>query len=500
VSILGVDLGTSGVRAVAFAHDGRVLDAASERLELHRAAPGRVELDPSELLGAVESVVARVAAEATARQDPPRALAFAVLGEAVLPVGADGEPLARIAVSMDTRGEHAARTLGERLGAARFTAITGQPLHGMFSAFKVAAGGRGWEDAAGYRCVGDYVTEHWTGRAVIDFSQAARTGLFDIDRGQWSDDIIDALAVDAPWLRRSALPDPVAGGRIAGSLTAEVAARLGLAEGLPVVAGAHDQAAAYLGGGGTVNKNSVIVFGSSDCVTVGTADRPHGLADTGFATYRVDDRLWVTLAGTAAGGWALEWFAALVGGTVGEVFGHLAPEPPSLLVLPYFAGSGTLDNDPDARGVFHGLTLETTIPELARAVVEGAGFEFAKIIDAFAARGITVGTLRVSGTGAQNSAALRARADATGASLTPVTKDASARGAAILAARGAGLDAPGLEAAPGATETTQQPDPQTRRWYDEQRRRYRALYEATRSITLRPFEADSPAHEKEITT
>lgn len=499
MSVLGIDLGTSGVRAVAFANDGRVLDAASERLELHRGAPGRVELDPAEVLSVVESVVAQVAAEATARQDEPAALSFAVLGEAVLPLGAGGEPLARIAVSMDTRGAEAARRLGERLGAERFTAITGQPVHGMFSGFKIAAGGSGWEEAASFRCVGDYLTEQWTGRAAIDFSQAARTGLFDIEQARWSDEIIDSLAEDAPWLRRTALPIPIPGGEVAGRLTSSAAARLGLREGLPVVAGAHDQAAAFLGAGGAVGESSVIAFGSSDCVTVGTSDRPPGLSDTGFATYRVDDCLWVTLAGTAAGGWALEWFAALVGGTVSEVFGRLAPEPPSLLVLPYLAGSGTLDNDPGARGVFHGLTLETTIPELARAVVEGAGFEFAKIIDAFAARDVAVGMLRVSGGGAQNEAALKARAEATGSPLTPVTKDASARGAAMLAARGAGLDAAGLRAAPEATGPTQRPDPQTRRWYDEQRRQYRALYQATRSITLRPFVADTPAHEKENT-
>lgn len=497
MSVLGIDLGTSGVRVVAYSAAGRVVDAAAAPLTLRRDAPGRVELDAAELLRTLEAVVAGVAAEAAARGDRPQALAFAVLGEAVLPVDAAGDPLAPIAVSMDTRGEQAARRLGERVGASEYTRITGQPLHGMFSAFKIAAGGPGWEQAAAYRCVGDFVTQRWTGRAVIDYSQAARTGVFDVARGEWSTVLIDALAEDAPWLRPDRLAEPVPGGAVAGALTEAAASRLGLEPGLPVVAGAHDQAAAFLGAGGEAGARSVVSFGSSDCVTVGTAERPAHLDGTGFASYRVDEALWVTLAGTAAGGWALEWFAAVVGGTVADVFGRLSAEPPALLVLPYLTGSGTLDNDPDARGVIHGLTLETTVPELARAVVEGAGFEFAKILAALRERGVRAGELYVTGSGAHNVEALRARAEAAGAALTPVTKDASSRGAAILAARGIGLDAPGLRQVPPPIASAQHPDESVRSWYDAQRDRYGALYEATRTIRIPAFQADRSAHAHE---
>lgn len=497
MSVLGLDLGTSGVRAVAFGVDGSVVGSASQPLTLYRDAPGRAELDPTEILHAAEAVVRAVASRAAAQNDPPTAMSFAVLGEAVVPVDELSRPLARVAVSMDTRGELPAARLGDAIGSARFTELTGQPLHGMFSAFKIAAGGEGWQNASGYRCVGDLLTERWTGAAAIDFSQAARTGLFDVETGMWSDDLIAAVAEDAPWVRRSALPRPVPGGAIAGLLRADAALRLGLPEGLPVVAGAHDQAAAFIGAGGAIGGDAVISLGSSDCVTTGTSRRPQGADATGFASYRVDDGLWVTLAGTAAGGWVLEWFAALVGGTVGDIFGDLSAEPPSLLVLPYLAGSGTLDNDPSARGVIHGLTLETTIPQLARAVVEGAGFEFAKILKALRARGIEIATLRVTGSGAQNADGLHARAQAAGAALMPVLKDASARGAAMLAARGAQLDAPGLQSAPGQTGLTRAPDAAHRDWYDAQRRRYVLLYENTRDLAPPPFAATAPALPKE---
>jgi len=500
MSVIGLDLGTSGVRAVAFSlSDGAAIAAESRPLTLHRPATGTVELDAAEVIAAAEHAVAAVAERARLVGKAPRAPGFSVLGEAVVPVDVTGSPLAPVAVSMDTRGEPVARRLGERLGAARFTRITAQPLHGMFSGFKIAASAS-WDGAAGFRCMGDLLAQRWTGTAVIDHSQAARTGLFDVDTRVWSTEIIDELARVAPWLTLESLPAVVAGGTRLGGLTPAAADRLGLVPGVAVVAGAHDQAAAYLGGGGRPGDRSVISFGSSDCVTVGSASRPEGLEETGFASYPVDDALWVTLAGTAAGGWALEWFAQTVGRAVPEVFGALADEPPALLVLPYLAGSGTLDNDPDARGVIHGLTLETTVPQLARAVVEASGFEFAKILAALAARGIAAGALSVTGSGARNARALECRADAAGVALRPAGADSSARGAAILAARGIGLDAEPLRPVDGADDGLSEPAPQHAEWYAQQRSAYRELYDSTRALAHRLAQSQTQtSHEQENT-
>ncbi|WP_067245877.1 FGGY-family carbohydrate kinase [Microbacterium resistens] len=498
MSVIGLDLGTSGVRAVAFAESGAVLGSATAPLELLRDGTGRAELDAFSLIEAAERVVRDAAVAATAAGDAPGALGFSVLGEAVVPVDAHGGPMARIAVSMDGRGAPAARAIGERVGAERFQQITGQPLHGMFSVFKIMAGGDGWADAAGFRCVGDLLAERWTGVPGIDLSQAARTGLLDVDSGEWSEELLAAVAIDAPWLRRDRLPVPFPAGAVIGGLAEESAIRLGMPAGTPIVAGAHDQAAAYLGADGRPGGRAVIALGSSDCLTVGTPDRLAGLDDTGFAGYRVDDGLWITLAGTAAGGWALEWLAGMLRREVGDVFGAIAEEPPALLVLPYLAGSGTLDNDPDARGVIHGLTLDTGVPELARAFIESAGFEFYKIAAAFRARGVGLGELNVTGTGASNAAALAARADASGLELTPVTSDASVRGAAMFALRALG-GGPAALRAPADEERTARPHPETAPWYDLQRAAYVDLYRATRAVASH-LDISAQPHQKEKNT
>lgn len=498
MSVLGIDLGTSGVRAVAWGLDGAVLASASRRHRLERPAPGRVELDPVLVETEAASCVREVAgALAMQRRSAPTALAFSVLGEAVVPVDGYGHPLAPAAVSMDTRGEPFAARAAAAWGD-RFTQITGQPVHGMFSGFKIAAGDSPWQAAAGFRCMGDHLTELWTGVAAIDYGQAARTGLFDVAARDWSDELLGWFAGFAPWLTRERLPLPVAAGSAIGALSPDAAARLGLPIGTVVVAGTHDQAAAYLGAGGVPGAVSVVSLGSSDCVTVGTPARPvvHGAG--GFASYPVDDETWVTLAGTAAGGWALEWLAQTLGRSVPDVFGDLCEHPPPLLVLPYLAGSGTLDNDPAARGVIHGLTLETTVPELARAVVEAAGFEIAKIIAAFASAGVPVGELVVAGSGAANGPALGARAEAAGVPLRPAGADASARGAAMLAARGIGA-----HFAPAVADQNEaaHPDPRHAVWYAAQRADYTALFQTTREIAHRLASASasaSVAHEQEI--
>src|SRR5690606_26542219 len=126
-----------------------------------------------------------------------------------------------------------------------------------------------------------------------------------VERLRWSDEIILSLAESAPWLSAASLPRVAPAGAIVGSLTDDAATRLGLSTRVVVVAGSHDQAAGFVGAGGLPGVRSAIAFGSSDCVSVGSIERPAGLEDTGFASYPVDDSMWVTLAGTAAGGWAL---------------------------------------------------------------------------------------------------------------------------------------------------------------------------------------------------
>ena len=401
MSLLGVDLGTSGVRVAAISAVGAQLAGATRATVLRRRSPGLAETDADEVLAAAAGLLGEVAAHPAVIADPPQAISFSVQGEAILPVDRNGHALAPAPVSMDERGADQAFRIVEDLGADVIQRITGQPAHPMFSVYKIAAGGPNWTGPAvhGYRTLGDYVAGRLGARAAIDTSVAARTGAYNVEAATWSAVLLGAAGVD-----EGLLPEVVPAGTVVGTLSAEAAARTGLPSGLPLATGAHDQAASFLGGGGRVGTSSVVSFGSSDCLTVGTAGRPQGLGGTGLATYPFGDGTWLTLAGTSAGGWVLDWFATLTGvagpAERDDLFEQAADHPARVLVLPYFTGSGTVDNDPHARGAIVGLGLDTARAELARAFLESFGFEIRKIVDTLADRDIETGALHAVGGGA----------------------------------------------------------------------------------------------------
>lgn len=253
-STIGLDLGTSGVRAIVLDHgSGEVLASASRPVAVHNHA-GTVTSNAEEIIEAVLEVLGRVgrASESIA------GVGISVQGEAVLPVDADGRPVGPVVLSQDTRGAAVAERVAGTLGAERFQQITGQPLHPMFSGFKIAAGG---EFATGWRGLGDHVLAVLGGRWVTDWTQAARTGLFDVNTLRWSDELAAALGLTD---RDHPLPCTAVAGTRAGTIDPAVAAGVGLSPGTQLTVGAHDQAAAFLGGGGDQHGIAVLSLGSSE--------------------------------------------------------------------------------------------------------------------------------------------------------------------------------------------------------------------------------------------
>lgn len=483
MSYLGIDLGTSGSRVAAYSLDGTELAASSVKNVLLRPAHARVELDAEKVLASIVGLVRDVVSAPALQRDPVHAISFSALGEAVVPVDDDDRPLGPAPVSMDGRGAGSARTLGLRLGGERVQRITGQPLHPMFSVHKLGdlVGKSASHDLRAVATLDEFVARRLGAKPLVDYTMAARTGGFDVDRREWSDEILAALDI-SPRLLSPTAP----AGTVRGLVSAEAAAATGLAQGTPLVLGVHDQAAAFLGGGGAATGPSVFSFGSSDCLTVGATERPKGLIGSGFATYPVSDDLWITLAGTAAGGWALEWFAKFVdSGDPGEwsaLYDVADVPPPALIVLPYLAGSGTLDNDPLALGALLGLTLETTTSQVARAFLEASGYELAKIREALAMRDIPPAEVNAVGSGSASPAALQARANAAGLPLRAVAQQASSRGAAMLAAKGVGAIADVHSIPEPPTLHASTPEPAYHSWYERQRATFASLYPTLKPI------------------
>ena len=171
MSTVGIDLGTSGIRAVAFNDQGQQIATAAEKTSLKRPREGWVVLDAEAVLRSAESLLASVAGKAAGQGDPVRAIALSSQGEVVVPVDSEGQALSLAPVSMDARGEPAARAMSERLDAERVQYITGQPLNRMFSVYKIAAGDAAWRPpaASAYRALSDFVTIRWGAAPALDW-------------------------------------------------------------------------------------------------------------------------------------------------------------------------------------------------------------------------------------------------------------------------------------------------------------------------------------------
>jgi sugar (pentulose or hexulose) kinase len=348
----------------------------------------------------------------------------------------------------------------------------------MFSVYKIASLVPPARNAAAYRCLTDFLLQSWEMEPVIDWGCAARTGAFDVTTKEWSAEVLGVLAQDYPWLKADRLSRPVPCGQAIGAPSLKAQRILGLGPEALIVAGTHDQCASFIG----VGSCPVVSFGSSDCVTVGAAQPFDSRPDHGryLARYPARAGLWIALAGTAGGGWSLEWYASLFGEavTIPGLLAEMPASPPEPLMLPYLAGANTFDNDPLARGAWLGLSLGTSRAELTRAVVEAAGYELGRTVDAFRDMGVAIDSLVATGAGANDRSVLQIRADAAGIALRPCGGDAAIRGAAMLAAEAAGLE---LAPAPGEEPVT--PRSEWSQWHGDRRRLYSTAAPQVRAFT-----------------
>src|SRR5215211_3804663 len=262
MSLLGIDVGTTACKVVAFDLDGQPFASAAREYPLLTPAPGHFELDANIVWEAVRATVRVVNA---ALPDPVTALAVSSLGEAVTPLGKDGAILAGSPVVFDTRAVEQSTRLEAAIGRERLARITGQPPHPMFTIAKLMwwvehepdLVRRTWK----FLCFGDLVSWRLGAEPAIDYSLAARTMAFDIETYRWSDDVLAAagIAVDT-------LPSPVPAGTPIGQVDPALARDLGFSGSPLIVAGGHDQPCGALGIGATAPGEAMLAIGTTICL------------------------------------------------------------------------------------------------------------------------------------------------------------------------------------------------------------------------------------------
>ncbi|MGL4648627.1 MAG: FGGY-family carbohydrate kinase, partial [Caldilineaceae bacterium] len=491
MSVMGLDIGTTGCKTIVFADDGRILAQARREYGIQSPRPGWAEQDAEQIWQlALETLREAIAGAAG---DEPVALALSCQGEAVAPVDADGRALRPMILGMDTRTTAENGRLEADFGGDLLFQRTGMPVHTINTLPKLLwlqSNEAGiWSAAHQFLLYEDFFLRRLGGEAVISGCIASRTQMMDLQTGAWDNDILARYAIDPQRLARVAPAD----GAAVGQMTPELTRTLGLRRAPLLASGGHDQACAALGSGVVAPGLAMVSTGTAEVVEVALAAPTVGapLQHAGISVYRhVVPGLFLAMTLNHSGGILLRWLRDTMGRwqveqgrTLGvDAYDLLldgAPAGPSgLLVLPHFAGSGTPTLDTASRGAIIGLTTSTTLAALTKAVLEGLTFELRQNLDLLRANGVAIDELRAVGGGARSPLWLQLKADICDVNLrTLESSEAACLGAAMLAGRAAGVYGSLAEAADAVVKLADRvtPEAASRAAYERWYRHYETL-------------------------
>jgi xylulokinase len=499
MSLIGLDVGTTGCKAIVFSDEGSILGESAREYAVLTPCPGWAEQD-AELVwrlawDALREALARARSHSSA-EFAPQALALSVQGEAIIPVDAGGRPQRSAILGMDTRTGVENQWLAEHFGAETLFGRTGMPLHTVNTLPKLLWLQRHepeiWRASDQFLLYEDFFLRRLSGRATISHCLASRTQMYDLAAGCWAGDILEECGIEEGTLAPLA---PQEGG-VVGTMRDNLARELGLDQGLLLASGGHDQACAALGSGVVREGLAMVSTGTAEVVEVAMATPALNevLRGGSISVYRhVVPGLYLAMTLNHSGGLLLRWFrdtlcpdqrdeAAATGRDAYDLMRAGAPRAPTrLLVLPHFAGSGTPWLDTTSRGAILGLTFATTRSVLAKAILEGLTFELRANIDLLRDAGVTISELRAVGGGARSPLWLQLKADICHVPLrVPQVTEAACLGAALLAGVAAGVS-PDLETAVAQTVQAQRcvvPHADSMSDYDGRYQLYRRMYPA----------------------
>ncbi len=472
-ALVGLDVGTTGVKAIAVSPDGEVLARAERGYGLSTPRPGWSEQDPEDWWRATRDVLGAL--------DLPEIAGIGLSGQMHGLVVLDaGDRVLRPAILWnDQRTAAECAEIEARIGLERILALTGNRVLTGFTAPKLLWLARHEPEVYGriahVLLPKDYVRLRLTGERATDMADASGTLLLDVPHRRWSEEVLAALDLPAEWLPRL-LESPEVSGETQ--------------DGVPVAAGAGDQAAGAIGVG--VDRPGPI------SVVLGTS----GVVFAALPSFKADEQGRVhAFCHAVPGGWhamgvmlsaagSLRWLSdvAAPGGDYGALVAEAerwGPGVEGLTFLPYLSGERTPHADPNARGAFIGLQQRHDRGALARAVLEGVAFGLRDSLELLAAIGVEAEVGRVSGGGSRSSLWLRIVASVLGLPLQKTAvEEGAAYGAALLGGVAAASFADVHEAVAACVKAvdTIEPEPEWVEVYASGYERFRALYPALRRL------------------
>ncbi|MFL5759280.1 MAG: xylulokinase [Thermomicrobiales bacterium] len=444
-ALLGLDLGTSAVKALICDERGRVLGRGHAEHPINRPVPGAAEQDPEDWWQAVKVATW----QALAGRGSSKIAAIGLTGQmhGTILLDRHDRPVLPAIIWADARSRAEVEAITATIGSPRLIQITGSPLATGFQAATVKWVQRNyaqkWPSVRRILLPKDYLRLRLTGDFATDPSDASSTLLLDLNTRQWSEQMLDTVRIE-----RSMLPAILPSAAITGTLTGEAANELGLSSGVPVIAGGGDAPCGALGAG-IVDPNSMLLTISTGGQALVPSDSPKIDTSGRMHTYcsALNRPGWYQMGATLVAGLAMKWlrdevFALDDESGYDEMTRLAAMAPPGasgLIFLPYLIGERTPHMNPTARGMFIGLTASHGRAHLTRAVMEGVTFALFDAYDVLRQAGASPASVVLAGGGAKSGLWQELVADVFDMTIVPLkTAEQSARGAALLAGEGVG--------------------------------------------------------------
>ena len=501
--VMGIDVGTTGTRAVIVSEDGRVAGSATgDHVPMSMPRPGWAEQDPEDWWKATQEAVPAALQDAGLRGADISAVGLSGQMHGVVLLDEENRVLRPSLIWCDQRSQEQCDWITEKVGAERLIELTSNPAITGFSAPKLL-----WvrdhqpeifQRAAHLLLPKDYIRFRLTGQFATEVSDASGTLLLDVRNRRWSKQVCSILGVDT-----ILLPKVYESVEVTGGISLQVAYSMGLRSDTPVVGGGGDQAASAIGNGIVVPGLTSITLGTSGVLFAHTdAPRvdPRGRIHT--FCHAVPGK-WHVMGVTQGAGLSLRWFrdqlaaqeVAQAAKENREVYELIIRQAESvgagsegLLWFPYLMGERTPHLDAAARGAWFGLTASHTRAHLIRAILEGVAFSLRDSLEIFRGLEVPITQVRLSGGGSRNPFWRQVQADIYGQELVTLrTSEGSAYGAALLAAAGSGIFSSVEEACRRTIEVREKtaPRPTERAAYDRYYDVYRSFYPTVKGHSRR---------------
>ena len=480
--LLGIDIGTSACKVAVFDPQGKVLAQSNKPYKVYYPEPGWAEQDPDEWWSAICAGIKEILESSKIGAEDIAGIGVDGQSWSAIPVDREGKVLDRTPIWMDTRAREICDRTKRLVGEDRIFGIAGNDFLPSYTTPKML-----WfkenrpevfNDTVFFLQSNSYIVYKLTGVVSQDMSQGYGIHFFDMTKLEYDDSLADDLGLDP-----SLVPPLYNSDEIVGEISVEAASATGLSVGTPVVAGGLDAACGTLGAGvyevGQTQEQGGQAGGMSICTDHALSHKKLILSP------HVVPGKWLLQGGTVGGGGALKWFKQEFGQDLSfddltNEAAKIAPGSDGVVFLPYMSGERSPIWDPDAKGVFYGLSFDKTRGHMIRALLEGVAFSLQHNLITAEETGAGIGVLNAMGGSANSHLWTQIKADVTGRKIqVPASDTATTLGGAILAGIGCGIYKDYKQAVNSTIKITrsQEPDMKNHEIYKRSMELYLRLYE-----------------------